>query len=135
VKKLSLYVTDILAMYRAIREVNRPCAMADRDRQYRLHQQTLQKIHGLKAGSPLDQRICASPSALVKRTNRPDQTDAVSDAGPLRAVSPTDQKPKGGREGIPMLDLTSKRKPTRRRPTNYTYGCENAVGAINAKRH
>jgi hypothetical protein len=59
----------------------------------------------------------------------------MSDNDPLRAVSPADQKPKGGREGIPMLDLTPKKKPTRMRPTNYTYGCENAVGAINAKRH
>jgi hypothetical protein len=36
-------------MYQAMRTINRPCAVAERDRKYRLHQQALQKIPELKA--------------------------------------------------------------------------------------
>lgn len=39
-----LNVQSIILMYRAIPEANRICAMADRGRRYRLHQEALQKI-------------------------------------------------------------------------------------------
>jgi hypothetical protein len=118
-------------MHRAIREINRPCAMADRDRQYRMHQEALRriqsgKLHLLSPASG-DRTPRHSPSGLRKRA---DPLPREQPKTPGRLL--VEQRPLALRDNLPPVDVDPKRRPSRIKPAKYSYGFESSIAAMNA---
>jgi hypothetical protein len=118
------------SMYRALREFNRPCVMADRDRHYRKHQEALRRIQSGKVrplSPPLTNRTPRhSPTALHKRT-----ATLAFEQPKTAGRTLVQQIPPSIGDNLPSVDVEGKRAPSRIQPVKYCYGFENSIAAIN----
>ncbi|OHT04307.1 hypothetical protein TRFO_28183 [Tritrichomonas foetus] len=126
-------------MYRAIPEINRICAMQDRDRRYRLHKEALKKIR--QTSTPRNQSPAKSKSSLERTNSQKSLCKKVSRDESLK-IAYENQKmmntinklePTINRNELFEHELNHKKQVARLTQNDYSYGFVNKPSTPNKR--
>lgn len=112
-------------MYRAIPEINRICAMQDRNRQYRMHQENLKKIRNT---SPSHQNVprSSSPKSFSRKGSR-EETYRINQENQKMKNAIANQSSMLNRKEFNKLDMEHKKQVARLLQSDYSYGFNNSI--------
>ena len=117
-------------MYRAIPEINRICAMQDRSRRYKMHQETLKKIRNtspshLSMSNNQHQRSNSPKSYLRKGTH--EEAYRINHENQKMKNAIANQSSALNRKDFNELDIDHKKQVARLLQSDYSYGFNNNI--------
>lgn len=123
-------------MYRAIPEINRICAIQDRNRRYRIHQETLKKIQNTtpthQVISKFPNQRSHSPSSFARRCSR-EELYRINQENQKLKNAIANQSSAFNRKELSELDMDHKRQVARLLQSDYSYGFNNCASKRRAQ--
>ena len=123
-------------MYRAIPEINRICAIQDRNRRYRIHQETLKKISNTPPSNQVISKYpnqrSHSPSSLARRCPR-EELYRINQENQKMKNAIANQSSAFNRKDLSELEKDHKRQVARLLQSDYSYGFNNNINKKRAQ--